>query len=109
LESAGRLIRWRKMNSEEDLVRAIDRLVPPDVQVLPRTPDLRVRHVMKHGVHCYMLFNEGEDEVNADFAFSKPGKQHLLDAETGGISRIDENEPMSIPAHAMRVVMILDA
>jgi len=109
LEKAGRIIRWREGSKEEELVQKIDRLISPDVQVSPHTPDLRVRHVIKHGIHCYLIFNEGERDTTADFALSTQGKRHLLDAETGRIRSIDGSTLLSIPAHAMQVVMILDS
>jgi len=66
LDGAGRLIRWREGTGEEDLLREIDRLISPDVQVSPHTPDLRVRHanrisqlilLSRHKAHgiCSML------------------------------------------------------
>jgi hypothetical protein len=109
LERAGRLIRWRDGESEEWLVKKIDRLVSPDIQVSPHTLDLRVRHVVKHGVHGYMLFNEGERNITADIALSTPGTRHLLDAENGEIQTMDGSAPLNMPAHTMQVVMIPDS
>ncbi len=109
LDRAGRLVRWREGESEQDLLRAIDRLIPADVQVSPPTPDLRIRHVIKNGIHCYLLFNEGEQDIAARFVLSARGNWHLLDAETGKSRMIDPDTPLNMPAHVMQVLMIVDS
>ncbi len=64
LAEAGRLILWGSASCQlalqpEDFLATIDRLVPPDLTATPHTPDLRYRHVIKEGVHYYILVNEG--------------------------------------------------
>jgi hypothetical protein len=106
LDNAGRLIRWRKEMSDSELVRRIDRLVPVDVHVSPRPPDLRVRHILKHGIDCYFLFNEGQKDVDVRLDLSAKGRRFLLDPQTGKRHVLDEDAALQLARHEIKVLMI---
>jgi hypothetical protein len=106
LDKGGRLIRWTKEMSDSELVEQIDRLVPVDARVSPKTPDLRVRHVIKHGLDCYILFNEGEKDINVHLALLAKGRRFMLDAETGQRHLFHSSDRLKVARHEMKVVMI---
>ena len=106
LEKAGRIVRWNAAMREETLVAAIDRLAPPDVRVVPAAPDLRVRHMQKNGMHYYMLFNEGALDLELRIAVSAEGSRSLLDALTAQSTRLLPEQPVSLPAHAVRILAV---
>jgi hypothetical protein len=106
LDNAGRLIRWRKPMSDPELVRRIDRLMPADVRVSPEAPDLRVRHVLKKGIDCYLLFNEGQKDVNVSLNLSAKGRRFELDPQTGQRHTLDEDAALQLARHETRVLMI---
>jgi hypothetical protein len=106
LDKGGRLIRRTKEMSDSELVQQIDRLVPVDARVSPEAPDLRVRHVIKNGIDCYILFNEGQEDMNASLTFLAKGRRFLLDAETGKRCLATDGEILTFARHEMKVLMI---
>jgi hypothetical protein len=88
------------------LVDAIDRLIRPDVEVSPKTPDLRVRHMRKPGIDYYLLFNEGQGDLNVRLRLLSKGRRTLLDPTTGSQRSVAGDEPLSLARHAMRVLAV---
>jgi hypothetical protein len=106
LDGAGRLIRWTKEMNDSELIRRIDRFVPVDLRVLPRIPDLRVRHVVKHGADSYLLFNEGQKAINVRLNLSVEGRRFLLDAQTGKRHAFDNEATLHLSQHEMKVLVV---
>ena len=48
----------------------------------PSQPDLRYRHVVKDGVHCYLITNEGVHPVEARIDVSAAGRRTWIDPFT---------------------------
>jgi len=109
LEQAGRVIRWGENDNEADLLRAIERLVSADVKVSPKNRNVRVRHVIKNGLHCYFLFNEGEDDITAHLHFSVKGQLYMMDVESEQIASINEDTTLHLSAHKIRVIVVSDS
>jgi hypothetical protein len=107
LNKAGRLIRYSKETIEEELIHKIDHLVPADVRVSPKAPDLRIRHVVKHGIDCYLLFNEGGKDIKVQLDLSAKGRWLLLDTGTGRRHRLDANSAVQLARHEMKVLMVV--
>jgi hypothetical protein len=107
LTRAGRIIDWRQPTSEEDLITRIDRLVPPDVKVSPSCNGLRVRHVIKGGIHYYVLFNEGQEEINFRLDLSVKQARYLLDTETGRHESLKPDAALRISRHALHVLAVV--
>ena len=83
LEDAGRLLRCPgDGRSDTDLIDALERLAPADLRVTPSQPDLRYRHVVKDGVHCYLITNEGVHPVEARIDVSAAGRRTWIDPLT---------------------------
>ena len=106
LEKAGRIIRWNEKMSDGEFVRAIDRLVLPDVRVSPDAPDLRVRHVRKAGADYYLLFNEGAQQLELSLKLSIPGPRTLLDPTTSSGENVSTDQPITLAKHALRVLRV---
>ena len=106
LHNAGRLIRWKEAMSDLELVQQIDRLVPVDVCVSPKVPDLRVRHVIKHETDCYLLFNEGQEDISVHLSLSAKGWWFLLDTETGKRHTLDKDAALQLARQKMQVLMV---
>jgi hypothetical protein len=105
LDDGGRLIRWAEGMSDSEFVRQIDRLVPVDVRVSPMTPELRVRHVVKDGTDCYILFNEGQKDIDVHLQVSAKGQRFWLDAETGRRCAFDVHRTVHIARHEVKILM----
>ncbi|MDI6447961.1 glycosyl hydrolase [Anaerobaca lacustris] len=106
LTQAGRIIRWDETMGPAKLVDAIDRLIPPDVQVTPGTPDLRIRHMRKQGTDYYLLFNEGEGHLHVRLKLSVQGRWTLLDPLTAGDGTVASDAPLSLARHQMCVLAV---
>ena len=106
LDGAGRIIRWTKEMSDSELIRRIDRFVPVDVRVSPSVPDLRVRHVVKHGADCYLLFNEGQKAIDVRLNLSVEGRWFLLNAETGKRHKLDNGTALHLARHEIKVLIV---
>ncbi|MBN1936753.1 MAG: hypothetical protein JW934_18980 [Anaerolineae bacterium] len=70
------------VDSPDALVAQIDRLVPPDLTVEPPQPDLRCRHVIKDGLHYYMLCNEGREPLRFRLQVAAQGEMLWVDPFT---------------------------
>ena len=106
LEKAGRVIQWSKENGEAALLSEIDRLVEPDVRVVPPSRDLRVRHVVKGGVDYFIAFNEGENPIEVKLETLAKGRRLVLDPETGGQEELKDRAPLVLGGHELRVLMV---
>ncbi len=106
LDDGGRLIRWREGISDSEFVRQIDRLVPVDVRVSPMTPELRVRHVVKDGIDCYILFNEGQKYIDVRLHLSAKGQRFWLDAETGRRDATETGRTVHLTRHEVKILMV---
>ncbi len=104
LESAGCVLRCRGM-AEDELVRRIDSITPPDVRVSPPAPGLRVRHVIKDGLHCYLLFNEQASPITARVQVSVDRPLVLFDVWTGQFVETGQNAPLRIEGHGLRALV----
>ena len=102
LQKAGRLIKWK---NESALLSALHPLVPPDVSLSPHEKDVRVRHVVKDGRDCYLLFNEGEKPLKTRIQFSAKGEAKQLALHTGESQAFDPESELPIEPHQMRVVI----
>jgi hypothetical protein len=90
-----------------DLVRQIDSLVPVDVKISREIPDLRVRHVVKYGLDCYFLFNEGQNDLEVRLSLSAEGRWFQLDAQTGRRLALDKRVAVRLARHEMKVLLVV--
>ena len=92
LAEAGRLILWddasyqlalqpsvKSVQSVEDFLAAIEHLVPPDLTATPPAPELRYRHIIKEGIHYYILVNEGLTPLQTTLTVSAEGRATWID------------------------------
>ena len=77
-----------------------------DVLVSPQNPDLRIRHVVKSGIDCYFLFNEGQEDMDVNVQFSTRGRRSVLDIYTGNRQSINNNDGIDLARHELKVFAI---
>jgi hypothetical protein len=63
-------------NSDEELGMAINKIIPPDINLSPASVNIRFRHVLKGDFHYFILFNEenSEDSTSITTQIKAPGK-----------------------------------
>jgi len=106
LDKAGRLIQWNDRMEDSKLVQRIDRLVPVDVQVRPANKDVRIRHVFKNGADYYIIFNEGQDNLEVKLETSVKGRRLMLDPLTGRQQILSPETPLLLRPHELQVLMV---
>ena len=70
LEEAGRIIHWEKAKSKNFPLKKLNDLISKDISVIPSSPDIRVRHIVKNRIHYYIIFNEGQKYLKFKLAVS---------------------------------------
>ena len=60
--------------------------LPRDLSVFPPAPGLRISHVVKEGVHFYLLVNEGSTVINACITVPVTGRASWWNAWDGSIA-----------------------
>ncbi len=108
LEDAGRVIYWQEDNDDIVFVKKVDSLVKPDIQVNPKTKDLRVRHVVKNNVDFYILFNEGEKDIQFIPELNDKEIGILLEPYCNDVTcRWSAGKAITIAGYAIRILMIV--
>ncbi len=106
LAKAGRIIRWDESMDADALMVMIDKLISPDVRVVPQSPNLRVRHVRKGDKNYYLLFNEGAGDLECRLTLSAKGRRVLLDPVGGQSERLANDSPLHLAGHKMHVLVV---
>ena len=78
----------------------------PDVRLGPAAPSVRVHHVVKDGVHAYLLFNEEKAPVETVATFSVPGERRVFDPRTATMDRLEPGRPLRLEGHQLLVILI---
>ena len=69
--------------TDSEFLNALDALTKADLIIQPPSRDMRYRHVVKDGLHFYMLFNEGDNPATCALAVNQAGKWEWWDSSTG--------------------------
>jgi hypothetical protein len=94
--------------SQEELKTAVNKLVKPDLLLNPTSENIRYRHVVKNGIHYYILFNEEETAVRTEVKIPVNGKQYWLDEFSGEARKIQKDKPVDFEPHELKILMIED-
>lgn len=120
LAAQGRLLVWghspqaaalkgaRVARTADDLLKALDSLLPADLTLDPPSPNLRCRHVVKGGRHFYLLFNEDSTPVTVKITVPTAGGRQWLNPFTAGITPAPPADPVSFPPHEFKVLTTLE-
>ena len=91
------------------LIREIRRLTPQELIVEPKTPDLRVRHVLKDDAHYFLLVNEGKEPISFRAQWPVAGRAVVADPMTGEESELAADQDLTLGPVDSRVVRIVHA
>ena len=83
LEKSGRLIRHAPAAPAGELVARLDALVSPDVTVHPPASALRIRHIRKDRMDCWLLFNERKESLETNVHLAGADSLLRVDPATG--------------------------
>lgn len=108
LEKAGRVIHWHDDIDDISFIKKIDRLIKPDIQINPKTKDLRVRHVVKNDSAFYILFNEGENDIQFIPELNHKESGVLVDPYMDNVTtEWSPGKTITLAGHAIIILMLI--
>jgi hypothetical protein len=108
LEQYGRIVRWNEDDREKELLRKLDHLIVRDVILGQKNQDIRIRHVIKQGVHFYLLFNEGQEDCDLKVQISVTGQVYFLDSNNPQVKSLGKDPRIFLHAHQLIVLFIAE-
>lgn len=90
----------------DDLIRAIENKISPDLTLTTPSENIRYRHVVKGSDHYYMVFNEGETDVSTKLLIPVTGKCQLLNPSTAEAVILSAGEIINFKPHELKVVRV---
>jgi hypothetical protein len=92
--------------SDEELKESINKIIKPDLTIFPASKNIRFRHVIKEGVHYYILFNEENSvvETGINSNHSEPGI--WLNPYSAEIFSAKQNEKLIFKPYELKVLII---
>ena len=103
---SGRIINWRVEDGEAALFEQLGRLTEPEVRLDPPCVDVRVRHVVKLGMHCFVLFNEGENPVRSRVHYSVRGGVVSVNPISGEVKEIQKGDLIELRSHEIQIIVV---
>jgi hypothetical protein len=94
------------VNNSEELLRVVDKLIQPDLSLQPSSKNIRYRHVIKGGLHYYMLFNEEDTPVSTILNLSAVGEQWWLDEFTAEANQVENGKPVVFQPHELKILLV---
>ncbi len=79
-------------NSDNEFLQLVREKTDSDLVLDPANKQIRVRHVVKYGVHFYYLFNEVDAVVETNIVIPVPGKQFWFDVHNGSLTERNLHE-----------------
>ena len=92
--------------NQEELKAAVNKLVKPDLLLNPTSENIRYRHVIKNGIHYYILFNEEETAVKTEVKIPIKGSQYWLDEFSGEAQIFQKANPVDFEPHELKILMV---
>lgn len=106
LQACGRVYQYSSDTDNNDLVGFIAQHVSAGIQLSSYQPALRVRHVVKEGLHYFMLFNENREPFTIDLRVLDSTKCAELDCVSGNLIDNVSLENMRFAGHEMKVMVL---
>jgi hypothetical protein len=78
----------QKIDNPYDVIHALDSVIQRDVVFKPTCKSLRMSHVVKEGVHFYLLVNEGENPIDGTMSVGLSGIIEQWDGWSGETKQI---------------------
>jgi len=92
--------------NQEELKAAVNNLVKSDLVLNPSSGNIRYRHVIKNGIHYYILFNEQEATVKTEVKIPVKGNQYWLDEFSSKALKVKKDKPVDFEPHELKILMV---
>jgi hypothetical protein len=90
----------------KDLMTAVEKRIQPDLLLNPSSVNIRYRHVLKEGIHYYLIFNEEETSVTTKVKIPLKGKQYWLDEINASAKPVQPDKPVEFEPHELKILMV---
>jgi hypothetical protein len=102
---AGGVFCYSEDEPVENLLTWLAATVPVDVRVSPKTPALRVRHVVKEGQHYYLIFNEEQASLDFILELATEGSWLLFDAVSGNAEPFLAGRSIHLDGYELKILI----
>jgi hypothetical protein len=102
---AGRVFRFSGDEPADNLLAWLARYVPADIHVTPKTPALRVRHVVKNLQHYYLIFNEEQAPLDFSLELAAGEPWLLFDVITGSAESFPEGGSLHLNGYELKILI----
>lgn len=91
---------------ESTLLNSLGELVKPDIELQPSSQAIRYRHVVKGGMHFYLLFNEEFNTVSTTLYCGAAGEWEWWNPSTGEITATTAGQIVSFEPGEIKILCI---
>ncbi|PCJ62279.1 MAG: hypothetical protein COA79_04245 [Planctomycetota bacterium] len=105
LQSNNQIYRYTRDSDNPDLIKFIQEKSPNHISFSPQRNNLRIRHVIKNGIHYHLLFNETKAETEAICNGLKNETTSVFNLVTGKSEPINMNDPLRFKPYEMKVLL----
>ena len=88
------------------LLTEIEKRRKPDLMLNPSSMNIRYRHVIKEGIHYYILFNEEGNSVTTKVNIPIKGERYWLDENTALAKKTINDELIDFEPHELKILMV---
>jgi hypothetical protein len=106
---SGKFKNAREVSDRAELLKILHSLISQDVVISPVSTSIRLRHVIKEGIHYYLLFNEENIQVDASVSVQARGKKmQWADQYSGKYNEAKQGGTVSFKPYEMKILLVSD-
>jgi hypothetical protein len=90
----------------DDLITAINKKLPIDLEMAIPSQDIRYRHVIKGDNQYYIIFNEGANIITSKIKVSVTGNLQLIDPATAVAVKLRADETLTFSPHELKIIRV---
>jgi hypothetical protein len=93
-------------NTPDNLISSINKILLPDLVLIPASGNIRYRHLVKGSDHYYILFNEEAEEVTIKLKIGIAGNRQFLNPFTAEAVNVSEDDIVHFKQHELKILRI---
>jgi hypothetical protein len=105
-QQAGRLYQFDS-SQPHTILQQIDQHCTKDLLITPPAPGLRYRHLLKSGIHFYLLFNESPEPINTKLQVSALGPPSWVNTVTGATTPCTGELNLTLDSYAVALLQCI--
>jgi hypothetical protein len=94
------------VNTPEEITTAVDKIIQPDLILVPPSEGIRYRHILKGDNQYYILFNEEASEVQTTIKLKTGENTFWLNPHTAEAMKAKENEFVLFMPYELKILAI---